>query len=56
MERYLSDEELWKEITKHAEERSGEYVPVDDIELNLNPLSPLVEETNDTNYQHEESW
>lgn len=29
----LTDDELWNEITRHAEERSGEYVTQDDLEL-----------------------
>ena len=48
--RYLDDDELWEEITRHAEERSGEYVDgQDDLELQISPFSPFVE--NNKNYE-----
>ena len=31
--KYLNDDELWKIITAYAEERSGDYVTHDDLEL-----------------------
>lgn len=45
----MDDDELWEEITRHAEERSGEYVQHDDLELQLSPFSPFVE--NNKNYE-----